>query len=798
MTTDLKSAIRALRRTPGFTVTVVLTLGLGIGASTVALGLVDAFLLRSLPYPGGDRLVAVWPEENWSQQMVETAREEFPSLSGLAALGGTGLVLQEGGEPEEVFASQATTNYFDVLGVRPALGRGFVVEDGVPGAEAVTILANRIWVERFGSDPDILGRSIELGGDGTLRRTVVGVMGPDHMPLQGTGVTAWVPVVLDPTSEDWDESYYMQAVGRLAPGVDVEQTRRELDGFVRHMQRLKGAWFTADRTRVASALSLAQERSADRRTPLLLALGAALLVLLVACANVANLVVARTAGRERELSVRAALGAGRARTARAVLMELVVLAAAGTVAGIGLAAALVQFLDRRFPRALPTGGLDLDVRWAVAAATLAVLAAAFAGLIPGMQAARRDPARAMSGGRGAQGSRAMSRLQEILSATQLALAMAGIAAMALLGRSLVRLDQVDPGFTTDRAITFSVTAPPAAYPEDADVVRFFREARRSMEAVPGVSEVGFGSRLPLAGGESRMSVVPEGWDFQEDDAEPEVWHRLATPGYLEALGVRLVEGRIPTAEGDRDDVPMLAVINRAAARKFWPGESAVGKRFYGPGHVVWLTVAGVVDDVMENGQDRPVLPGVYIPHRDWPWRTMYAVVRAREDPALLLPALKSAMWGVSAGVPISRVATLEAVRDRGLSGTRALTLLAGLAGAVTLLLGALGVYGVVSHSVTRRLREIGVRAALGADRRQLLMGELSRASRIVAWGLPAGLLAAWVAGRSLQGVLFGVSALDPLALSSSALALAAVAYLSALWPARRAARVDPVQVIREE
>lgn len=798
MTTDLKSAVRALRRAPGFTLTVVLTLGLGIGASTVALGLVDAFLLRSLPYPNGERLVAVWPEENWSQQMVETAREEFPSLSALAGLGGVRLVLQEGGEPEELFAANATTNYLDVMGAVPALGRGFVADDGVPGAEPVTILSHRIWAERFGSDPDVLGRSIELGGEGHLRRTVVGVMGSDYLPLQGTGVAAWVPVVMDPADDDWDGDYYMRAVGLLAPGADIDQARHDLDGFIQHMGRLNGAWFSPERTRVATALSLGQERSSDRRTPLLLALGAALLVLLVACANVANLVVARTAGRERELSVRAALGAGRARTARAVLMELGVLAVAGTLAGLVLAAGLVQLLDRRFPQALPTGGLDVDPRWAMAAATLAVVAATVAGLIPGLQAARRDPARAMAGGRGVQGSRGMSRLQEVLSATQLALAMAGIAAMALLGRSLQQLDRVDPGFTTQRSITFSVTAPPAAYPDDADVVGFFRDARRALADVPGVSRAGFGSRLPLAGGDSRMSVVPEGWDLQDGDAEPVVWYRLAGPGYLEALGVHLVDGRLPGVEDDRDDVPALAVINQAAARMFWPGESAVGKRFYGPEHVVWVTVAGVVDDVMENGQDRPVLPGIYVPHRDWPWRTMYAVVRTQEDPAVLLPTLKRAVWSVSAGVPISRVATLEAIRDRGLQGTRVLTLLAGFAGAVTLLLGALGVYGVVSHSVTRRLREIGVRAALGADRRQLLLGELGRATRIVAWGLPAGLLAAWVAGRSLQGVLFGVSTLDPVALAAAVVALASVAYLSALLPARRAARVDPVQVIREE
>jgi predicted permease len=559
-----------------------------------------------------------------------------------------------------------------------------------------------------------------------------------------------------------------------------------------------GSWFDEERVRHASAPSLARERTGDRRTPVLVALGSALMVLLVACANVANLVVARTTGRERELSVRAALGAGRLRSARTVLVEVVVLAIGGAAVGLALAFAMKTALERWFPSALPDWGLTVHAGWGAALAGLAVFSALAAGAVPALQASRRDPARAMAGGRGSVGRRRLTRVQEVLSASQIALATAGVAAVGLLGRSLVEIQNVDTGFRTPNGVVFRATAPPAAYPQDEDVARFFREARAALARVPGVEGVGFGSRLPMAGGDSRITVTPEGWDFAEDEAHPVAWHRLVTPGYLEAMGARLLEGRIPTEEDDREGLPELVVINRAAAQAFWPDASAVGKRFHGPGGTVWVTVAGVVEDVRENGQTRAVLPGLYIPHRDWPWRTMYAVVRARGEPMALVPELKQAVWSVAAGVPISRVETLERVADRGLRPTRTLAILAAVAGGVTLLLGALGIYAVISHAVARRLRELGVRSALGADRGRLLRGELGGATRIVVAGLGTGLVLAWLVGRALEGALYGIAALDPPSLAGALLLLAGVAYLAALLPARRASAVDPARVMREE
>jgi predicted permease len=590
----------------------------------------------------------------------------------------------------------------------------------------------------------------------------------------------------------------MQAVGRIGPSARPEDASRDLQAWAGRVGEIHPEWFTADRLRRASALPLALERTADRRTPVLVALGAALLVLLVACANVANLVVARTTGRERELSIRAVLGAGRLRSARIVLTEVLVLAGAGALVGLALAIGLEAALERWFPAALPDWGMTVDPRWGAAVAALAVFAALAAGAVPALQAARRDPARAMAGGRGSGGRRRLTRIQEVLSATQLAMATAGVAAVGLLGRSLLEIASVDPGFEPSNGVVFRVTAPPSAYPEDADVVRFYREARQALAVVPGVESVGFGSRLPLAGGDSRITVAPEGREFAEGEARPVAWHRLATPGYLEAMGARLVDGRIPSDADDRDGLPELVVINEAAARSFWPGESAVGKRFYGPRNTVWITVAGVVADLSENGQTRAILPGLYIPHRDWPWRTMYAVVRARRDAMALMPELKQAVWSVAKGVPISRIESLERVAERGLRPTRTLAILAAVAGGVTLLLGALGIYAVISHAVARKLRELGVRSALGADRARLLRGELGGATRIVVAGLGAGVLLAWLAGRALRGTLYGIGALDPPSFAAALLLLGGVAYLAAFLPARRASAVDPARVMREE
>ncbi len=731
--------------------------------------------------------------------IVDATSPALPGIEEVAGVGGTNLILREGGEPREVLALEATTNLHDVLGVGPAQGRGLRPEDALPGAEPVALLSHALWRDTFGSDPTILGRAIELGGEGAVRRTVVGVMPPDHEPIRfGDAVAAWIPVTLDPTAGEWGDSYFLTAVGRLESDASRASVAAGLRRWAGTQREARPEWFSAEEVDAASVPSWSAHLRRDDRAPLLVALGAALLVLLVASANVANLMLARVLRRERELSVRAALGAGAGRRAVVVGAEITVLSILGALGGLGVALAVAGGLERLLPGLLPDDGLVLSLRTALAAGGVVLVAALVAGILPGLHAARQAPGRALAGGRGVRAGRSVLRAQSGLSALQLGLATAGIAVAALLGRSLLALDRVDPGFTPDQTVTFRITAPLASRPGDADVAQWFREVRETLLSVPGVVEAGFGSRLPMGGGQSMVTVYPEGWEGDEGQPLPDVWHRLVTPGYLEALGARVIAGRLPDPSEDRDGEPLRVVINRAAADRFWPGEPAVGKTFLGAGGDVYLTVDGVVVDVRETGLRGQVEPGLYIPHRDWPWRAMHAVVRVRDAGGDLLPALKDAVWSVSPGVPVTQVATLAGMADRAVRPTRLLTVLAAITAAVTLLLGALGVYGVVNHAVAERTRELGVRAALGATGHRLVREQLRRAVTMLVPGLAFGGFAAWAAGRGIQSLLFGVAPLDPAALGAAGTILVAVGLLAAWLPARRAARVDPAAVLQAE
>jgi predicted permease len=727
--------------------------------------------------------------------MIESARTELRTLADVAGYGGVLLTLAEGDEPVEVFAAHVTTNLHQVLGVAPALGRGFTPEDAAPGAEPVTLLSHDVWVERFGADPGIAGRAIRLGGEGAVRRTVVGVMPAGYQPIDGPGVEVWVPVTFDPTRSEFGESYFMRAVGRRRG----EASHQEVLADVRRWAAVSIAaaepgWFSPEDAARTDAVDLARALTADRRPALLLALAGVLLVLLVACANVANLALARTSSRERELSVRTALGAGRRRTVRLVLTETLLVGVGGGAAGLALALALRSLMLRGLADVLPAEGVPVSARVVLATLAVALGAALLAGLAPALSAARRDPARALAGARGAVHDRGGLRLQNALVAVQLGVTTVLVASAGLLSRSLDALSRADPGFRAEGALTFRLTAPPDAYPSDGDVVRFFQEAGAALRAVPGVAGVGFVSRLPMGGGMSRVSLTLEGVETPEGAEVPTADHRLVTPGYLEALGARLREGRWITPDDDREGHLLAGMVNRAAAERLWPDESPLGKRFMGPGGVPWLEVIGVVEDIREAGVDRTVHPALYLLHRDWPWRSMWAVVRTRGGPDL--ESLKAAVWSVSAGAPVSQVRTLEAVRARSHARVRLLGVLAAALGGVAFVLGMVGVYGVVAYAAGRRRAEFGVRAALGAGRFTIQRDELVRAGRVVALGVLLGLPGVWLAGRGLGSALFGVSALAPSVVAPVLGILGGVGLLAAWLPVRRATRVDPVEALR--
>lgn len=793
---DLRVAVRTLRRSPGFTGSVVLTLGLGIGALALVFSLVDAFLLRTLPYPEPDRLVAVWPGNNWNRAMVMSAREELDGLATVAGATSEVLVLDEGGEPLEIVGGQATVGYLDMLGAQPAEGRLFTPDDEAPGAEPVAILSYALWSSRFGGDPEVLGRVVSLGGEDASRRRVVGVLAPGFTSPVARGAEAWIPVVLDPGQEGWDSSFFLTGLGRMAEGASLPAVDAEVEAWAEALRSEQPGLFSDDEVATAGVRRLRDEIGRERRTPLWIALGAAGLVLLVACANVANLVLARTSGRGGELSIRAALGSGRVRAARGVVLEAVLLGAGGGLLGSALALLGVRLITST----LAFQGLEVgppSVRVLAVALGATALAALLAGAIPALGVAGRDPARRLTSARGAVGDGRLHRVQGALAAAQLALALVGVTSAGLLGRSLLALAEVDPGFDPSGLVTFRMTVPPSTHPEADDVLRFQVEVRDALQGAPGVVSAGLVNRLPMGRGTSRITVFPEGFEPPESGELPEVTHRLVTAGYLETLGVRLEEGRLPGPEEDRAEGVLHGVVNRAAAERFWPDGSAVGQRFLGRGGVVWMEVVGVVDDVRELGLGRATEdPAAYIPVRDWPWRTMHAVVRTR--PGAEVAALKAAVWSVAPGVPVNDLRPVTDVIDDTTRPARLLALLALVVSVVTVALGAVGVYGVASYAASRRRREYGVRAALGAGRRRLLRGELLRAGRTVALGVVVGVGAAWAAGRGLAAVLFGVDPGDPLVLAAAALLLAAVGLAAAWLPARRAAGADPVDALRAE
>lgn len=787
--------VRTLVRAPGFTAAATLTLAVAVAVNALAYAAVGRVLLTPLPYENVDRLVAVWTQDNWSREMIDLARAELEGAERVEGYGGVVLTLAEGGTPVERFGLQVTWGLHDVLGVAPALGRGFAERDAHPGAEPVTVLSHELWLERFGADPGVVGRTIELGSGDVPRRRVIGVMPAGYRSIGGPNVSAWIPVDVDPTASTYGTSYFMAAVARLTSGAELDGFRAEVRRWAASVQERHAGWFTPEQAERADAQLLTAALVAGQRTPVLLALGGVLLLLLVACANVANLTLARSLARERELSVRAALGAGRGRVLRLVLGETALLGALGAGSGLVLALGLRALLERYAARALPPEGLPLTPGPLFATLVIAVGAGLLAGLVPALLAAGGDPARAMNGARGSVGSRGTSRLQGALVTVQLALATALVASAALLGKSLASLAAVDPGFEPAGAVTFRLTAPPAYYPSDADVVRYFQEVRSALETVPGVERAGFVSRLPLGGGTSRITVYPEGLEVPEGQRPPQVEHRLVTPGFFEAIGATLRSGEAIGLEHDQEAEVVTGVVNRTAAERFWPGENAVGRHFVRSG-APWLRVVGVVEDLRETSLDGPVGPALYIVHRDWPWRTMSAVVRTRGEADVR--ALEAAVWSVSPVVPVSGARPLDRLVAGAAERVRLLAFLAATLGVVALTLGVLGVYGVVSHQAARRRREYGVRAALGAGAQALQGRELLRAGRMVAVGVAVGLPGAWLVGRSLRSLLHGVTPLSPSVLVPVVLVLAGVALAAAWLPVRRATRVDPVVVLRSE
>ena len=795
---DVRQALRRLAAAPGFCAVVLATLAVGIGANLAIFGVVDRLLLRPLPYPGGERVVMLWGTEpadparrgqvSWPD--VHDWRSAARAFEAVAAFDDAHLVVAGGGEPERLPAAMVSHEFFRVLGVAPAIGRAFSSDEDRPGANAVVILSDALWRRRYAADPAIVGRTIPVSG---APHEVVGVLPASFEPPPASVMEA--PELYKPLGRAYDptrhSARHMRAMARLRPGTSLAEAQADMDRVARTVNDA----FPDQNAGVGVRVSPLQEEVAHgaRRT-LVLLLAAVGLVLLLACANVAHMVLARSLARRREMAIRRALGASAGSIARLVLAESLIVALAGSALGLALAVWATEALEQLAALVLPDlARVSLDWRLAAGAVAAAVVTAALVGLPHALQAGAAEPAEALASesGRTAGGMRS-GRFNRLLIVGEVAAAFVLLSAAGLAARSLGRLHDVDPGFRPRGAVAAEVWLPGSRYPDDAAHPRFFSTLVERVAAVPGIEAAGVVSNLPLSGNYDRVGVEIEGRPAGSE--KPDMERYVVSPGYFEAVGLPLLRGRLPTAR-DTADAPGVAVVGDGTARRIWPGEDALGKRVRRGGQ--WFEVVGVVGDVRHYGLDVPAALQVYFAQDQHPSQGMIVVARGRA-PAEAVAAVREQVRALDPELPVFNVATLDEVVSRSVASRRFAAVLLTAFAAMAVFLALVGIYGVIAHGVGQRHREIGVRMALGARRAQVVAGVLRGSLGAVAAGLVLGLAGAAAAGRAMAGLLYGVAADDPRTLAAAAIAVLAVAALAAWLPARRAATLDPLIVLRSE
>ncbi|HKT58621.1 MAG TPA: ABC transporter permease [Gemmatimonadales bacterium] len=804
---DIRFAVRSLRRSPTLAIAVVLTLALCIGATTAVFSVVYAVLFRPLPFKDPDGLMLlteVWKGQTGGSVSVGNwadAKRDDRLFAHLVPMSGASVNLAGSDVPENVTGARVGWDFFQLLGVAPALGRAFLPDEDRPGSDGVVILSDGLWRRRFGADRSVVGREIRIDG---APRQVIGVM-PASMDYTLYGEELWLPAAFTPAQLAEHDEHYLMVLGRLRPGVSASEVQPELDQIARGLQER----FPRENSERGLAVSnLHEELVGDYRTRLYVLLGAVGFVLLIACANIANLLLARATARSRETAIRAAVGAGRRHIVRHALAESLVLAAAGGLLGVVAAywgvAALTAIGPADIPR-LQLARVDAPVLLFVVALTL--LAGLIFGLAPAARMASQLPQEALKeGGRTGSGGR-RDRLRSALVVGEIALALVLLTGAGLLIRSAIALNEVDPGFDPRGVLVGRVSLPASGYDSPDVAGQAFERIAEGLAQAPGVTAAGLASSAPFEGSGDN-GLIPEGRPLEVQYAIPADF-RLVTPGYLTAMGLRLRAGRALTAQ-DRAGTPRVMLINETLARRAWPGEDPIGKRVAccepGPdGNPNWKTVVGVIADVHARGLGREAPPEFYLPMAQapkaaWRWidRTMTLAVRMPGDPMTAAPAMRDAVWRVDRSLPVYNIATMGDRRSASLASSRFSTLLLTAFGGIALVLAAIGVYGVISYGVTQRAQEIGIRVALGAGRARVLRLVVGHAALLTGIGLVLGLTGAMLLARLMGGLLFRVSPTDPPTLGAGVLVLSGVALVAALLPAERAARLDPSVTLRAE
>jgi putative ABC transport system permease protein len=796
---DARFAVRSLRKSPGVTFVVVLTLAVAIGANTAIFSVVEAVLLSPLPYPDQDRIVRVGASFSGSDSpgsfsdrgywhFVDNSRS-FEKFGAYRVQNGT-MPLTGDGPPLLLEGTAMSLSAFEALGVSPEIGRLPTPEEDAPGGAIVALLSHELWVSRYGADPSVLGRTVNVLG---FPAEVIGVM-PAGYDFPTPDMDLWFPLALNPASQNWS-GHNIRAIARLAPGVTTEAAAEDARSLIARFGEVGYArtWLEGVWSGGAIVRPLRDEIVGDMRPALLIVLGTAGFVLLVACSNVANLLLVRVDGRRQENAVRMALGAGRARLARQVLVESALLALAGGAAGMLLAHLGVRALVAIAPASIPRlDAIGIDGTALAVTALVALLAGLLLGSLPAIRSSSvRTLAALRDGGRSAAGSRTRHRARNLLVTSQVALAFVLVIGAGLMVRSFEALQSVDLGFSAEGVLTFEVRPLGTKYGDDRGVAQLYGRLIERLEAIPGVTRVGGINTLPLTDlGDGVTSLIEE-FPPAEGEGLPVFMFRRTTPGYFEAMGVPVIEGRTFAAtDGDQERLPML--ISESLKARYWPDESALGKRILFGGRTP-AEVVGVVGDVRDQRLEEPAEPRMYLP----PARgAMTMTVRTTVDPLSVVAAIRSAIAELDGDLPMGKIQTLERVVGDSMSRTSFTASVLSIAALVALFLGSVGIYGVLSYVVSQRTAEIGIRTALGATPEVVRRMILSQGMWLVGIGVLLGLVAAVALGGLLGSQLYGVSPFDPVTILIAAAIFVAVAILASLRPAARAAGASPLDALR--
>ena len=800
-TNDVRFALRTYLKRPTFTVVAVLTIALGVGATTAVFSVVDNILIRPLTYTDPDELYQVWPGKTFSFEMIDELREEVESLEAVSSYTGWRLSLIGEGDPISINGAVVSANYFDVLGATAMLGRTFSSGDDRPGNSDVALLSYGLWQSKFGADSSVIGRRVRLGGAEHDMRTVVGVM-PAEFRTRHRFVRAWVPATIDPASESYTNSWFNQAVVRANAGVAPELLEVQVQEFAQRARDRQPDRISEEQVALARAVSLHEAVTGDSRTTLLLLLGGISLVLLVACINVANLFLSLASSRQQELSLRRAVGASRGRIVSQLLSESLVLSVLGGVAGVGLAYATFSLVVGQIPVGLfpRLEEAVIDSRVLMFSLVLTLGTALVVGLSPAWQSLTSGDERTeelRGSARGASISRSTARLSSALVVGQVALALTLVFGSSVLLRSFNKINTASPGFDTD-VLAMRLSLPPDRYEARDQRRAFYRDARREIDARPGVTSSGAIHLIPLESGNWGFPVFPDGVALEEGTPPPSANFRVITPGLLETLRYPLLEGRLP-ADSDVNGGEAIAVVNRRFARQFWPDESAVdravsifsagGQRF---------RIVGVVDDVHQFDVRIAPEPELYVPLEFFPLADTYMMIRADSDPMAIANSVKEALWSIDDEVAIDRVQLMSEVFGDSVASERVVATLVAAFALLALTLGGIGVYGVASNHVERRSREIGIRMALGAAPGRVAANTVGKSFQPVILGLLVGTAASLLSAPVLDSLVFNVSARDITSIAVGIAVLILAAGVAIVRPTLRASNVDPVAILAEE